>query len=122
MLKQALVELHARLEFKALQRNLRGIVFYHATNTEPTTKHGLNTTCLQYTLLLSERSKRFEAALDLKKVKVCVVNKNKSHLEVCMFYPYSNLLLMMRYVYCVRSIDIIALRLESGSSFELVHH
>jgi hypothetical protein len=39
---------------------------------------------------LLELSKRFEAALDLNKVKVCVVNKNKSFLQVCIFYPYSN--------------------------------
>jgi hypothetical protein len=39
---------------------------------------------------LSELSEHFEAALDLKKVNVCVVNKNKSILQVCIFYPYSN--------------------------------
>jgi len=49
-------------------------------------------TGLKYWLLerhLLELSERFEAALDLK-VKVCVVNENKSFLQVCIFYPYSN--------------------------------
>ncbi len=39
---------------------------------------------------LFELSEHFEANLDLKKVKVCVVNKKKSFLQVCIFYPYSN--------------------------------
>jgi len=34
--------------------------------------------------------KRFETDSDLKVVKVCVVDKNKSFLQVCIFYAYSN--------------------------------
>ncbi len=85
VLKRALVKLHAQSGlFKDLQSNLCGIVFYGGTNTKLT---GLKDWLLERHLL--ELSERFEAALDLK-VKVCVVNKNKSFLQVCIFYPYSN--------------------------------
>jgi hypothetical protein len=43
---------------------------------------------LEDTLL--ELSEFFGVALDLNKIKVCVVNKNKSFLQVCIFYPYPN--------------------------------
>jgi hypothetical protein len=86
VLKQALVELHNQFGFyKDLRSNLCGIVFYGGTNTKLT---WLKDWLFDDRLL--RLSKRFEAALDLKKVKVCVVNKNKSFLQVCIFYPYSN--------------------------------
>jgi len=91
VLKQTLVTLHDQLGFdqfgfyKDVRSNLYGIVFYGGTNTKVT---GLKDSLLEHHLL--ELSKRFEAAVDLKKVKVCVVNKNKSFLQVCIFYPYSN--------------------------------
>jgi len=91
VLKKTLVTLHDQLGFdrfgfyKDLRSNLCGIVFYGGTNTK---FRGLKDWLLDDHLL--ELSKRFEAALDLNKVKVCVVNKNKSFLQVCIFYPYSN--------------------------------
>jgi len=119
VLKQALVELHhPPYIFKDLRSNLCGIVFYGGTDTKLTNKHGLllmenkgwsvkdvssvkfesfkdrlMSESVQDWLLedtLSKLSEHFGAALDLKKVKVCVVNKNKSFLQVCIFYPYSN--------------------------------
>jgi hypothetical protein len=119
VLKEALVELHRQSDiFRDLQSNLCGIVFYGGTNTKLTNKHGpmlmenkgqsvknltslkiesfedrLMSEIVEDRLLedtLSKLSEHFEAALDLKKVKVCVVNKNKSFLQVCIFYPYSN--------------------------------
>ncbi len=95
MLKQALVELHRGLDiFKDLRINLCGIVFYAGTNTKFTNKGWpWRLFSLMFKTVkddLSESSKRFETALDLKKVNVCVVNKNKSILQVCIFYPYSN--------------------------------
>jgi len=91
VLKRTLVTLHDRLGFdrlgfyKDLRSNLCGIVFYGGTNTK---FRGLKDWLFDDHLL--ELCKRFEAALDLKKVKVCVVNKNKSFLQVCILYPYSN--------------------------------
>jgi len=91
VLKQTLGTLHDQLGFdrlgfyKDLRSNLCGIVFYGGTNTK---FRGLKDWLFDDHLL--ELSKRFEAALDLKKVKVCVVNKNKSFLQVCILYPYSN--------------------------------
>jgi hypothetical protein len=92
--------------------------FYGGTNTKLTNKHGpmlmenkgrswKNLTSLKIESFkdrlvsesvedwsledtLSKLSEHFGAALDLKKVKVCVVNKNKSFLQFCIFYPYSN--------------------------------
>jgi len=118
VLKQVLVELHHPLYgYEDLQRlihkTLCGIVFYGGTNTKLTNKHGpmlmenkgrsvKNLTGLKIESVkdrlmsksvedrLSKLSEHFGAALDLKKVKVCVVNKNKSFLQVCFFYPYSN--------------------------------
>jgi hypothetical protein len=114
MLKQVLVELHhPSCIYEDLRSNLCGIVFYGGTNTKVTNKHGpmlmenkgrslKNLTglkiesfedCLMSESVedgLSKLSEHFGAALDLKKVKVCVVNKNKSFLQVCIFYPYSN--------------------------------
>jgi hypothetical protein len=94
VLKQALVVLHHHSNnYKVLQSNLCGIVFYARTNTKFTNKGWLwRLFSLMFKTVeddLSELSKRFEAALDLKKVNVCVVNK-KSILQVCIFYPYSN--------------------------------
>ncbi len=111
VLKQALVKLHDQSGlYKDLRSNLCGIVFYGGTNTKLTNKHdptflekkGLQRSLIQKLLrklynlkfgsdvLLSKLSKGFEAALDLKKVKVCVVKKNNSNVQVCIFYPYSN--------------------------------
>ncbi len=107
MLKQALVKLHD--ESVDLQSYLCGIMFYGGTNTKLTNKHGpllmenkggssKNLTSLKFETVedqlmedtLSELSQQFGAALDLKKVKVCVIDKNKSILQVCILYPYSN--------------------------------
>jgi hypothetical protein len=86
MLKQALVKLHDQSGlYKDIRSNLCGIMFYGVTSTKLT---WLKDWLLEHRLL--ELSECFEAALDLKKVKVCVVNKNKSILQVCFFYPYSN--------------------------------
>jgi hypothetical protein len=115
VLKQALVEFHCQPDkSKELRNNLCGIVFYGGTNTKLTNKHGpmlmenkgrslKDLTSLKFETVmsesvedlllddtLSELSEHFGAALDLKKVKVCVVNKNKSFFQVCIFYPYSN--------------------------------
>ncbi len=112
VLKQALVKLHDQSGlYKDLRSNLCGIVFYGGTNTKLTNKHDpmlmenkgwpwkffKNFQSILVSLMFetvkdhsSELSKRFEAALDLKKVNVCVVNKNKSILQVCIFYLYSN--------------------------------
>ncbi len=110
VLKQALVELHRQSHrYEDLRSNLCGIVFYGGTNTKLTNKHGLllmenkgrsskNLTSLKFETVedrlmentLSKLSKQFAAALDLKKVKKCVINKNKSILQVCILYPYSN--------------------------------
>ncbi len=110
VLKQALVKLHDQSgSYKDLQSNLCGIVFYGGTNTKLTNKHGpllmenkggssKNLTSLKFETVedqlmedtLSELSQQFGAALDLKKVKVCVIDKNKSILQVCILYPYSN--------------------------------
>jgi hypothetical protein len=121
VLKKALVKLHDQSGlYKELRSNLCGIVFYGGTNTKLTNKHDpmflenqgwlskLVNLKFGSDALLLELSKHFEAALDLKKVKVCVVNKNKSIMQVCYFYPYSNWFLRMRYVYFLKSIDIIA--------------
>jgi len=86
MLKQTLVELHRHSHInKDVLSNLCGIVFYAGTNTKFTNKGWpwrlfslMFKTVEDY---LSELSKLFEAALDLKKVNVCVVNKNKSILQ-----------------------------------------
>ncbi len=110
MLKQALVELHRYSHmYKDLLSNPCGIVFYGGTNTKLTNKHGpllmenkgqssKNLTSLKFETVedllmedtLSELSEQFGAGLDLKKVKVCVIDKNKSILQVCILYPYSN--------------------------------
>ncbi len=115
VLQQALVKLHDQSgSYKDLQSNLCGIVFYGGTNTKFTIiKHHLmlmrnkswswsliNFQSILDSLMskslkdlkgpLLELSEHFKAALDLKKVKVCVVSKNKSFLQVCIFYPYSN--------------------------------
>jgi len=117
VLKEVLVELHHPYTYEDLRRlihkTLCGIVFYGGTNTKLTNKHSLmlmenkgrslkNLTGLKIESSkdhlmfesvedrLSKLSERFGDALDLKKVKVCVVNKNKSFLQVCIFYPYSN--------------------------------
>jgi hypothetical protein len=77
VLKQALVELHNRSGlYEDLLSDLCGIVLYGGTNTKLTWPKDW----FEHRLL--ELSKCFEAALDLKKVKVCVVNKNKSFLQV----------------------------------------
>jgi hypothetical protein len=110
MLKQTLVELHRHSHInKDVLSNLCGIVFYAGTNTKFTNKGWpwrlfslMFKTVEDY---LSELSKLFEAALDLKKVNVCVVNKNKSILQVCIHTPISCLGCKM---YFLRSIDIIA--------------
>ncbi len=103
---------------RLIHKTLCGIVFYGGTNTKLTNKHGpmlmenkgwsvknlislkfesfkdrLMSESVEDRLLedtLSKLSEHFGAALDLKKVKVCVVNKTKSFLQVCIFYPYSN--------------------------------
>jgi hypothetical protein len=81
VLKQALVELHNQLGlYEDLQSNLCGIVFYGGTNTKLT---WLKDWLLKDPLLAL--SEHFEAAVDLKEVKVCVVNKNKPFLQVCIF-------------------------------------
>jgi hypothetical protein len=95
VLKQALVELHHESnKYKVLRSNPCGIVFYAETNTKFINKGWpWRLFSLMFKIVkddLSELSKCFEAALDLKKVNVCVVNKNKSNLQVCIFYPYSN--------------------------------
>jgi len=110
VLKQALVKLHCESDmWEDLRSNLCGIVFYGGTNTKLTNKHGpllmenkgrssKNLTSLKFETIedrlieytLSELSEQFKAALDLKKVKVCVIDKNKSILQVCILYPYSN--------------------------------
>jgi hypothetical protein len=110
VLKQALVEHHRQSYIsKDLRSNLCGIVFYGGTNTKSTNKHGplltenkgqssKNLTSLKFETVedplmedtLSELSEQFGAGLDLKKVKVCVIDKNKSILQVCILYPYSN--------------------------------
>jgi len=119
VLKQVLVERrYPSYPYEDLRSNLCGIVFYGGINTKLTNKHGpklmenkgrsvknliglkiesfkdrLMSEIVEDRLLedtLSKLSERFGAALDLKKVKVCVVNKNKSFLQVCIFYPYSN--------------------------------
>jgi hypothetical protein len=78
VLKQALVKLHDQSGlYEDLQSNLCGIVFYGGTDRMLT---WLKDLLLKHRLL--ELSERFEAALDLKKVKVCVVNKEKSFLQV----------------------------------------
>jgi hypothetical protein len=78
VLKKALVKLHDQAGFyKDLRSNLCGIVFYGGTNTKLT---WLKDSLFEKRLL--KLSERFQAALDLKKVKVCVVNKNKSFLQV----------------------------------------
>jgi hypothetical protein len=110
VLKQVLVELHHRsYMYEDLRRFIRktlcGIVFYGGTNTKLTNKYGpmlmeilrwslknltgLNIESVKVRLMskfledrLSKLSERFGSALDLKKVKVCVVNKNKSFLQV----------------------------------------
>jgi hypothetical protein len=86
VLKQALVQLHHQSHLsKDLRSNLCGIVFYGGTDTQLTLlKDWLRDP------LLSGLSSRFEAALNLKKIQVCVVNKNRSSLQVYIFYPYSN--------------------------------
>ncbi len=135
VLKQVLVELHAQLDlFKDLQSNLCGIVFYGGTNTKFTIKHHLMLmknkswsgrfsrnfqTILDSLMLKSlkdpflELSKHFEAALDLKKVKVCVVNKNKSFLQVCIFLSILQLvaydmmcILQDQYMLMQRNLDV----------------
>ncbi len=119
VLKQALVKLHAKSGlYNDLRNNLCGIVFYGGTNTKLTNEHGpmlmankgrslrnlaslmferfkdhlmcesVEDRLLEDTLL--ELSEFFGVALDLNKIKVCVVNKNKSFLQVCIFYPYPN--------------------------------
>jgi len=93
VLKQVLVEFHhPSYVYEDLRRlihkTLCGIVFYGGTNTKLTNKHG--PMLMENKGRLSRLSEHFGAALDLKKVKVCVVNKNKSFLQVCIFYPYSN--------------------------------
>ncbi len=118
VLKQVLVELHhPSCDYQDLRRlihkTLCGIVFYGGTNTKLTNKHGpmlmenkgrsvKNVSSLKFESFkdrlvsesvedrLSKLSEHFGAALDWRKVKVCVVNKNKSFLQVCIFYPYSN--------------------------------
>jgi hypothetical protein len=110
VLQQALVELHRYSHvYEDLLSNLCGIVFYGGTNTKLTNKHGpllmenkgwslKNLTSWMFKTVkdrlmedtLSELSEQFGAALDLKKVKVCVIDKNKSILQVCILYPYSN--------------------------------
>jgi len=118
MLKQVLVQLRYpsdRYEDlrRLIHKTLCGIVFYGGTNTKLTNKHGpilmenKGRSVKDFTSLkiegfkdrflpesvedqLSRLSEDFGAALDLKKVKVCVVNKNKSFLQVCIFYPFSN--------------------------------
>jgi hypothetical protein len=101
VLKQALVKLHDLSGlYKDLQSNLCGIVFYGGTNTKLTNKHDpiffksfqsiLVNLMFESDVHLLKLSKGFKAALDLKKVKVFVVNKNKSIVQVCIFYPYSN--------------------------------
>jgi hypothetical protein len=111
VLKQTLVKLDYQSGlYKDLRSNLCGIVFYGGTNTMLTNTswswrffknfqsilNSLMSKSLKYRLSKSlkdrllEVPKYFEAALDLKKVKVCVVNKNKSFLQVCIFFPYSN--------------------------------
>ncbi len=83
MLKQALVELHRQSYIlQDLRSNLCGIVFYGGTNTKLTNKHG--PMLMENEGRLSGLSGHFGAALDLTKVKVCVVNK-KSFLQVCIF-------------------------------------
>jgi len=117
VLKKVLVEVHhpsyGNEDLRRLiHKTLCGIVFYGGTNTKLTNKHGLmlmenkgrslkNLTGLMFESFkrlmsesvedrLSKLSEHFGAALDLKKVKVSVVDKNKSFLQVCIFYPYSN--------------------------------
>jgi hypothetical protein len=110
VLKQTLVELHRQSHrYEDLRSNLCGVVFYGGTNTKLTNKQGpllmenkgrssKNLTSLKFETVedrlmedtLSELSEQFGAALDLKKVKVCVIQKNKSILQVCILYPYSN--------------------------------
>jgi hypothetical protein len=78
LLKQALVKFHDRSGlYKELRSNLCGVVFYGGTNTKLT---WLKDSLFENRLL--KLSERFEAALDLKKVKVFVVNKNNSFLQV----------------------------------------
>ncbi len=110
VLKQALVMFHRQSNiFQDLRSNLCGIVFYGGTNTKLTNKHGpllmenkgrssKNLTSLKFETVedplmedtLSELCEQVGAGLDLKKVKVCVIDKNKSILQVCILYPYSN--------------------------------